>query len=240
MCNLARVDFGRQRRNGLTVLPRHRHRGSYLALVLSGAYEEAGDRGRHRVRAGDIVFHGGFEAHLNRYDATGAEVLNLALPEWMEPRTVLMQAADPDMAVRLAEHDPQEAVHYLVATMRPLKRNPADWPDELAMDLASNPHLRLQRWALQQGLASETVSRGFRQVYGLSPSAYRAQMRARIAWRRSMECRESLSQLAAETGFSDQSHMTRMVHLLTGRTPGKWRKYATRSMQANDGCSLLD
>jgi AraC-like DNA-binding protein len=229
MWNLAPVDFGRQRRDGLTVLSRHRHRGSYLALVLSGGYEEAGDRGRHRVRAGDIVFHGGFEAHLNRYDATGAEVLNLALPEWMEPQTALMQTADPDMAVRLAERDPREAVHYLVATMRPLKRDAADWPDELAMDLASNPHLRLNRWALQQGLASETVSRGFRRVYGLSPSAYRAQMRGRMAWRRAMECRESLSQLAAETGFSDQSHMTRMVHLLTGQTPAVWRRYGKQS-----------
>ena len=58
------VFYGRQRRRGLTVLSRHRHEASYAALVISGGYEEAGDRGRQRARAGDVVIHGAFEAHL--------------------------------------------------------------------------------------------------------------------------------------------------------------------------------
>jgi len=225
MCNLTQAFFGRQRREGLTVLSRHRHRGSYLALVVSGGYEEAGDRGRHRVHAGDFVVHGGFEAHLNRYDATGAEVLNLALPRWMEPQSALMETSDPDTAVRLAERDPREAVAYLVSNMRPRKSEIADWPDELASAIANNPHLQLGRWASQRGLADATVSRGFRQVYGLSPSAYRAQMRGRTAWRRAMDCGKALSELAIDAGFCDQSHMTRTVLLLTGQTPGGWRKH---------------
>lgn len=59
---------------------------SYLALVLSGGYEEAGGRGLYRVKAGDEMMHGGFEAHLNRYAATGSGVLNLPLPAWVEPQ----------------------------------------------------------------------------------------------------------------------------------------------------------
>jgi AraC-like DNA-binding protein len=223
--------------SGFTVLPRHRHRVSYLALVLSGGYEEAGDRGRLHAQAGDAVFHGGYEAHLNRYDADGAEVLNLALPQWMEPQSALMRADDPDLAARLAERDPREAVSYLMSTMIPRMTvvpqdgKLTDWPDELAMDLASNPSLQLRDWAFRRGLAKETISRGFRQVYGVSPSAYRAQIRTRIAWRQTLQGTEALSHVAFETGFSDQAHMTRMVQLLTGRTPGAWRKQGRRQAQ---------
>jgi AraC-like DNA-binding protein len=215
---------GRQRRSGSTRLPRHRHQDSYLALVLSGGYEEAGDRGRHRVHAGDVVVHGAFEAHLNRYESAGAEVLNLVLPYWLEPAAPVMRSADSDFAVRLAENDPLEAINFLLSTATPIRATASDWPDELALAIAHNPLLRLGTWARRYELAEATVSRGFRQVYGLSPSAYRLQIRGRMAWRKALVGRESLSQLSMETGFSDQAHMTRAVGLITGRTPGSWRR----------------
>jgi AraC-like DNA-binding protein len=218
------MSSGRQRRIGRTLLPRHRHQESYLALVLSGGYEEAGDRGRHRVRAGDLVVHGAFEAHLNRYESSASEVLNLVLPEWLEPAAPLMRSADSDFAVKLAERDPLEAVNFLLSTARPIPVPASDWPDELALAIAQNPQLCLGTWARTYELAEATVSRGFRQVYGLSPSAYRLQIRGRMAWRKALVGREPLSQLSMETGFSDQAHMTRAVGLITGQTPGSWRR----------------
>jgi AraC-like DNA-binding protein len=216
--------FGRQYRGAYTVLPRHRHQHSYLALVVSGGYEEAGDQGRHRVQEGDVLIHGGFEAHLNRYDRTGAEVLSIPLPGLMEPAMPLMRAADPDAAVRLAERDPQEALDFLLFTLKPLPAQATDWPDELALALLVDPHLRLGDWAHLRGLAAATVSRGFRKVFGLSPSAFRAQAKGRLAWRQTVSGSEPLSSVALEGGFCDQAHMTRTVHAITGKPPGLWRK----------------
>jgi AraC-like DNA-binding protein len=193
--------------------------------VLSGGYEEAGDRGRHRVQAGDVVLHGAFEAHLDRYDWTGAEVLNLVLPDWAaEPEIAVVRTPDPDFVVRTAELDPRNAINFLLSTA---KRSPvpaSDWPDELALAIRQRPDLRIAFWARKYGLADATVSRGFRQVYGLSPSAYRLQIRGRMAWRRAMFGRQPLSQISLDTGFSDQAHMTRTVASITGRPPGVWRK----------------
>ena len=121
MSCLSPVFFTRQYRQGHTFLGRHRHADSYVAIVLSGGYEEAGDRGSNRVRAGDVVMHGGYEAHLNRYDAKGAEVLNLALPWWFEPHTAVMRLADPDEVVRVAESDPKRATMMVLALMQPVR-----------------------------------------------------------------------------------------------------------------------
>ena len=63
-----------------SALGRHVHERAYAALVLSGGYEEAGDHGRFRVKASDVIFHEQFEAHLDRFCETGVVVLNLRLP----------------------------------------------------------------------------------------------------------------------------------------------------------------
>jgi len=214
---------GRQRRQPSAILPRHRHQDSYVALVLSGGYEEAGDRGRHRVRAGNAVVHGGFEAHLDRFDASTSEVLDVALPLSHEPSSPVMTVRDFDLAVRLAESDRREAAAFLLSAMRPSHSPILDWPDKLAADLALDSTLRLESWARENHLAMATISRGFFRVFGVSPSAYRAQIRARKAWRRIVERRDSLTSLAFECGFADQAHMTRGVRAVTGQTPGWWR-----------------
>lgn len=200
-----------------------------MAIVLSGGYEEAGDRGSIRVRPGDVVMHGAYEAHLNRYNATGAEVLNLALPWWFEPHTAVMRLADPDAVVRVADRDPHEATTMVLALMQPVRLDatdcPADWPHELAAALQRDPSLRLSDWARRHSLAEETLSRGFQKVFGVSPSAYRAQQRARRAWRMVIEGRDSLCDIAAQAGFCDQAHMTRAVRAITDKAPGEWRRH---------------
>ena len=86
------------------VLPRHQHVDAFAALVLSGHYAEAGDAGRYRVEAGDLLIHQAFESHIDRFDSEGAEVLVIGLPGvWSGP--LLGQIADPDKVVRTAEHD---------------------------------------------------------------------------------------------------------------------------------------
>lgn len=106
-----------------------------------------------------------------------------------------------------------------------MSQSSADWPHELAAALQSNPNLRLSDWAQSHSLAEETVSRGFQKVFGVSPSAYRAQQRSRRAWRMVVGGRDSLCEVAAQAGFCDQAHMTREVRAITGRTPGEWRRH---------------
>jgi AraC-like DNA-binding protein len=218
------VPFGRLNRGRRIFLPRHQHPYGYVTLVLSGGFEETGDRGRFRVRAGDILLHEAFESHLDRCGPRDSEVLNLGPACFVEPFSVVMQVADPDSIVRLAERSPQEALELLLGIMRPSNRAESDWPDQLAEALQRDPHLALHEWARTHNLSNATVSRGFEKVYGISPSGYRAQSKARLAWRGSVTGSETFSTLALGSGFSDQAHMTRGVRALTGKTPGAWRR----------------
>jgi len=222
---IATNTYKRLRGHGLTVLERHQHTSGYLAVVLSGGYEEAGDRGRFRVQAGDVVCHEAFEAHLNRYDMAGAELIVLPVSITAEFPDPVWAVRDADAIARLAEKDAREAAAQVVETMVSVRRNVQDWPHTLAEAIRGDLHLRLDVWASEHRLADATVSRGFGKVFGISPKAYRAKQRARMALRLALHADHALTDVAISTGFSDQAHMTRAVHTMTGRTPGAWRSH---------------
>jgi AraC-like DNA-binding protein len=94
----------------------------------------------------------------------------------------------------------------------------------LLTDLENDASMEIGEWAEANGLARETVSRGFTAAYGVSPSVLRAELRARWAWLRITRGSECLCRIAADAGFADQAHMTRWVHRITGAPPAVWRR----------------
>jgi AraC-like DNA-binding protein len=206
-------------------LERHLHAEPYAALVLSGGYEEAGDNGLLKVSAGDVVFHDPFEAHLNRFFALGATVLNLPLASG-NGYLGIASVGDPDAVVRMAEKSRNAASDLLLSLVERCTPQVSDWPAGLAMKLIQCPSLKLSEWGEKNHLPAWTISRGFAQVFGVSPEAFRAHVRTRSALRSIQDTPTSLAAIAAELGFADQAHMTRSVKQLTGATPSVWRSRA--------------
>jgi len=201
----------------------HIHKRAYAALVLSGCYEEAGDSGRYRVQAGNVVLHEVFEAHLDRIPRTGAVVLNVPLPAQYAFRSGVATVDDPDAIVRLVEKGDSEAAALLLRSGEITDPEFQDWPDELAASLAQNASLNFSRWSEEKGIPGWDLSRSFAKVFGISPSAFRARARTRQAWRAIRTGNTPLSAIAAHFGFADQAHMTRSVKSLTGKCPSAWR-----------------
>src|SRR5580692_9890679 len=85
---------GRMRHAPSEQLARHPHPAAFAAVLLSGAYVEAGDTGRHWVQPGDVVLHQAWESHLDRFDARGADVLVLALDD-RDATRICGRIADP-------------------------------------------------------------------------------------------------------------------------------------------------
>jgi len=213
--------FGRERIDARRSIPRHRHRHGYIAVVIAGGYREAGLDGRRNLTAGHVVVHRAFDAHLDHVGTAGTEILNLPLPASFSLPTAFV-IDDPDAVVREAAFDPVRAATLLQPAGE--VHAASDWADRLAAALIQDPDLRLAEWASQVGLAPETLSRGFRAAYGVTPARFRIEARARRAMTMIERGNAGLAAVAADTGFADQSHLTRAIVELTGQTPGVWRR----------------
>lgn len=232
----AEAPIGRLRHQANELRDRHCHDDPFVAVVLRGGYQEAGDEGRWNVRAGDVLIHHAFESHLDRFDSRGADVLVLPVPAGLsQARTMRGRVADPDLLVRLAERDLHAAQAALAGQFTATTVPTLDWPDALAADLRAMRDIPLGQWAEQAGLRPETLSRGFRLAYGCTPKAYRASLRARAAVT-ALRGEMPLAGIAHQLGYADQAHMTRAVTALTGLPPGSWR----RSTGFNTGAGATD
>lgn len=204
---------------------RHCHDHAFVAVVLEGGYQEAGDEGRWNVRPGDALIHHAYESHLDRFEAKGARVLVLSLPAQLAAATGLRgRIADPDRLVRLAERDGVAAAAHFAELFVATAPTALDWPDMLADDLRRLDPFALSDWAEEKGVRAETLSRGFRSAYGCTPKSYRANVRARAAFAAARMGDEHFAEIAHRLHFTDQAHMTRAVAGLTGAPPGWWRR----------------
>ncbi|MER5625087.1 AraC family transcriptional regulator [Streptosporangium sp. NPDC002544] len=79
--------------------------------------------------------------------------------------------------------------------------------------------------AAVSGSSRFTVYRAFQAVYGMAPSEYQRQVRLRVA-RGLLSRGTPIAAVAAETGFADQSHLTRWFVRWYGITPGVYRRAA--------------
>jgi AraC-like DNA-binding protein len=210
-------------------LPRHRHLRAYATVVLAGSFEESGYNGRIHATAGDVLIHPALDCHGNQMVSAGVKLIRLDWPD-TSGMGGFYHLDNVDEVARIAEKDVGEATHLLKCFLRkkclPSLGQRNDWPDLLLADLARNASTKIGDWAEVNGLARETVSRGFGAAYGTSPSILRAELRARSAWLRITRGSECLCRIAAETGFADQAHMTRWIHRITGAPPSAWRRNA--------------
>ena len=91
--------------------------------------------------------------------------------------------------------------------------------DCLSADL--DRKITLEDAAEAAGLSKYHLLRSFKSFYGLSPHLFRTQKRIDAA-RTLIQKGFSLSDVAAETGFTDQSHLTNQFKRYTGATPGQY------------------
>lgn len=201
---------------------RHRHAKAYAAIVIEGTYEEAGDAGRFCVCPGDVLIHRDYEAHRNAISARGAMVVNIPI-DHTEALPSAFKIADPAPLLAIDPRD-KAALRELLLPTQLIAPRCDDWPDLLALSLRGPFTIHLGSWARQHGLAGETVSRGFRRVFGVTAARYRVEARTRAAVAAIRSTQTPLATLACDLGFADQSHMSRAVHALTATSPLALRK----------------
>jgi AraC family transcriptional regulator len=232
----------------------HHHDRPIAAITLAGSgFSVLGARevvmqtaGVHTEPAGDT--------HSNRFGTAGAHVIaiqpdpsaeellrpcgnvltevhSLTLPE-AQPIGCRLQReiAAPDSVSRLAIE--AACLELLVAGARALQAN---WPsDSRAPRWLKRVIDHMHACFLQSPTLSEIgdvggvhpahLAREFRRVYRQSPATYLRKLRLEWAAGRLVRGEESLADLAAASGFADQSHFTRAFRRHTGLTPAAYRR----------------
>jgi AraC-like DNA-binding protein len=126
-----------------------------------------------------------------------------------------------DSLQRLIEGDPSRAVRCAArgglapGALRRVR-------EVIETRLAQN--FELGKLAAIAGLSDSHFSRAFKQSVGVPPYRYLVQRRIAVAMELIRQSRRSLTDIALEVGFCDQSHFTRMFSQLEGESPGAYRR----------------
>ncbi len=208
----------------------HRHQHAYVALVLSGTYQESGPEGAWQCSAGELVVHPPYHLHANRMGPSGARVLNFELPIDVRSELDLSSYAvyavpDPGRLERVSRRDPYAALAEADEVKERKPRDaPSSWLDHLAETLLLSPERRVASLARDSRCSAEHLSRAFRKRFGIAPAVLRREQRLRRALRLLGDRQLDLCDVAAACGFADQPHMSRELKQMTGLTPQRLKQ----------------
>jgi AraC-like DNA-binding protein len=230
---------------------RHSHATYGFGLLEHGAHKSLSGRGHVEAYAGDVITTNPGEVHDGRPLGGPSRRWRIVYvePELLGGHAEITRPVIEDARLRrvlrrlfhrmenwragrdadalACEESLAEAWALLMArhgTLPPLREAGAELRkvrDRLADDPLDPPSLA--DMAAMAGLSKYQVLRRFEKTYGLPPHAWLLQRRAERA-RALIRDGLTLAAAAAASGFSDQSHMTRIFVRQFGFTPGAWQK----------------
>jgi len=112
-----------------------------------------------------------------------------------------------------------------------IKGGLAPWQRRRVLELLRehlDGEVKLARLAEECSLSVSHFARSFRRSFGTSAHRYLILHRIDIAKALLSETNNSLVEIAAQTGFSDQAALTRTFAAIVGATPAKWRREHSR------------
>ena len=243
-------------------LTRHAHGHVYLAVVTAGALREHAHRRDHELSRGQVVFNDSGEEHEDFVLAEGTRCLNLELrpgflraleAEGFRPKAPLLYsglgAAIPALGrLHAALADPggdldfEEALVDLLLAVNAREKRASAGRAWLARTLellhaSFRGGVCLDRVAAVAGLHRTHLCRAFRAATGCTIGEYVRRLRADFAHVRLREGELPLATIAADCGYSDQSHMTRELRRLYGRSPSGIRRRRANPIQDLDRSS---
>jgi AraC family transcriptional regulator len=229
----------------------HVHEAAFFSLLLEGRYEETSGDVSVDYRPYTIVFHPPMMSHHDVIGTGGARFFAVELTApWLEtiasygtPLRELSRLDGEDatwLAVRLHE----EYLHGDAAsdfTIESLLFELCGWAAHEAarVDATAPPWLAaveaalredvelgldLRRLAAAASVHPTHLARTFRRVHGRSMGDYVTGLRIQRVCRALIETDAPLAAIAADAGYVDQSHLTRIFREVVGTPPARYRR----------------
>ncbi|HEX8172714.1 MAG TPA: AraC family transcriptional regulator [Thermoanaerobaculia bacterium] len=224
------------------LLESHAHETARFNLVLRGRFEERCEGHHVQCERGSATFRPAAARHTNRFlDRTRCLTIETShgvaatLPR-VQSAIAGARVADIGEQLRreLACGDASSTwiTHGLVLQLAGLLARGAAEPREPEWLRGVREHLTrnaaaqhsLRALARQFEVNPSYLATAFRQHFGCTVGAFLRQQRAELAAELLRGTRAPLAAVAAEAGFADQSHMTRVFRAALGCTPRQFRR----------------
>ncbi len=233
------------------VLRRHCHELAYFSLVLSGCYEEHCSRKQVRLcDSENVIYHSAGEAHSDAFGNRGGAIFSMELePRWMSTLREYELQAEESLALpnrqvswlarrayqAFTDSDHRSALLLEATAIELLYELP--WKHSAQAESVTPLWLKdvveilhtefcrpfsLTAIAQRVGASPVLLARAFRRCHRMTVGQYVRRLRVNYAMN-ALQGEESLSDIAAHAGFSDQSHLGRVFLSATGMTPRQFR-----------------
>lgn len=233
-----------------TYFPEHCHENPYFAFVLKGGYDEINQQDKSRHVTGNVVFHNRHEKHSNENFTPYSRILNLELTDkWLKYHEINPGKVENISAVNEKSIEPfaakllfesiysdhfseisidtlaVEILEGLLSSSNTSVDSSPVWALKIKEYLSDNDRVKisLADLSLQTGMHSVHICRAFRKHFRMSFGDYirKQKIQRSLASLHKKDC--SITQIAHDCGFADQSHYTRTFKRFKGITPARYR-----------------
>ena len=230
-------------------VPCHEHAYAYITILLKGRYREPYGRGDSYFVPFSAVFHPASVRHSGIVDEQGCRFFTLELDSsWMDSMEIDVPSDSvfdwhgesilwPMLRLLREYRDGgtqssltmESLILEIVSAVRSKGQNAAVVPVDRWRVLLEKTHdsfresIRIRDLATAAGIHPVHVARLFRRYAGVTPGEYLQHLRVQQACRLMQEPERSLGEIAAESGFADQSHMNRVLRRFVQCSPGTLR-----------------
>jgi AraC-like DNA-binding protein len=218
------IEFGTWSGDRCLPLKCHFHNEIQLTFVLSGRYRFVVGDQMVSAKAGEWIYIPAMRPHAPvPHEQSGTTIFNVYVPVGQWPLDVRDVVVLPMRGTWMAQGSLDlDDLADLLGQAKPLVRVPYEPVDQLPLELLESRD-KIYDIASTIGLSRQGFIRKFSRQVGMSPHAYRLTRQlndARALLRRG----EGIAVVAAETGFADQSELTRYFRRTFGTTPGLYRR----------------
>ena len=233
--------------------PAHSHENARFVFVLRGAFTEEYERKSRQCQSLTMIVRPPLEKHSENYHGKGIICLSVDVePQWLERlrqynvnldrsadfrspnlSALIMKLSDEFAATDAASSLAVEALllEIAVEVSRREKKFAAaarvprwlgDARDFIHAEYISNP--TIGEIAAAANIHPVHLSRMFRRYYGCTIAEYIRRLRVEAASVALAKSDETLAEIAASSGFSDQSHFSNLFKRLMNVTPAEYRE----------------
>lgn len=229
-------------------LQKHAHQRAFISFVIAGTYVEyCGDRAI-RCPRGTLVFHPSGEEHSDRFESQEAILLGIEVddPYVSDQRLFgsrhVMTGPETLVAHQIARELKEQCLvsdlvmESLVAELISNcchgsgRKGTPRWLGT-AIEMVNERYacrLGLTEVAAAAGVHPVHLARQFRLRMGCTFGEFVRRVRIARALAQLRRTSASIAEIAAATGFADQSHLTRLITATVGLSPAAYRREARR------------